>query len=248
MCDDRRVNNRPEALSFGSQATGYNRARPSYPSEAVEWLIADASRVVDVGAGTGKLTQVLVDLGREVTAVEPDDRMREQLQRALPAVRALPGMGERLPLEAAAAEAITFGQAWHWVDPARGSAEADRVLVDGGVLGLIWNFRDDDDPWVARLTEVLHRSPAEELGRRDRPPVTAPFVVAEQRLWRWVNRLSADDLLTLTASRSYVITAGDDERQRILDGARDLGRERMAADGGDLIELPYVTVAWRFSR
>lgn len=130
------------ANSFGEQAGLYERARPDYPDAAVTWLVGAARRVADVGAGTGKLTRVLRRLGREVVAVEPDAAMRAELVAAVPGVEVLAGTGEALPLPDTSVDAVTFGQAWHWVDPAAGSIEAARVLRPGGVLGLVWNARD----------------------------------------------------------------------------------------------------------
>lgn len=157
------------ARSFGSAAAVYETGRPDYPIQAVDWMLQPVVggerriRVADVGAGTGKLTRALQELGAEVVAVDPDPKMLETLRANVHAVPTFVGSAERLPLPDAGVDAVVLGQAWHWVDPVRGAAEAARVLRPGGVLGLVWNVRDDTVPWVARLTQIMHGSHAEQM-------------------------------------------------------------------------------------
>ncbi len=126
-----------QANSFGVAASVYERARPDYPEAAVDWLLPSGSpRVLDLGAGTGKLTRMIAAGGAEVTAVDPSAGMLERLRRALPDVPALTGTAEQIPLDDGAVDAVLVGQAWHWVDVSRASAEVARVLRPGGRLGL----------------------------------------------------------------------------------------------------------------
>lgn len=237
------------ARSFGQEAGAYDRARPEYPAEAVEWLVGSARRVADVGAGTGKLTRGLLASGREVVAVEPDEKMRDTLSAALPEVECLAGSAEDLPLADDSVEAVTFGQAWHWVDPPAACREAARVLTPEGVLGLVWNVRDPEADWVAEMTRIIRISNGEAMAAlATSPPFTAPFSSAETRRWTWSRTLTREAVLDLVRSRSYYITAPPDEQERILDGMRTLLATHPALADRDDIEMPYVTIAWRVTR
>jgi SAM-dependent methyltransferase len=137
---------RQRALSFGAQAELYDRVRPAYPPQVLSLLGADlpagqvgTKRIADVGAGTGKLTALLVDAGWDVDAVEPDPGMRTVLAARLPGVRVHAGQGEQLPFPDASVDAVVYGQAWHRVDAVAGAHEAARVLRPGGMLAMLWN-------------------------------------------------------------------------------------------------------------
>jgi SAM-dependent methyltransferase len=241
------------SLSFGAAAGAYESGRPDYPREAVEWMLAPvrqhdrALRAADVGAGTGKLTRTMVEAGAEVVAIDPDSVMLAALREHVHGVPTFVGTAERMPLPDASVDAVLLGQAWHWVDPVAASAEAGRVLRAGGVLGLVWNIRDDADPWVARLTAAMHGSHAEEMLQREGPRVADPFPVLEARTWTWTRSLTRSALLDMAASRSYVITASESDRARILGAVNALFDERRVteATGDEVVDLPYVTHAYR---
>ncbi|MFJ8747475.1 class I SAM-dependent methyltransferase [Embleya sp. NPDC127516] len=171
-----------QARSFGAAADAYERGRPPYPPEAVAWLVPeDARTVVDLGAGTGKLTRALRAAGREVVAVEPSVGMREQFARVLPDVRVLDGTGESIPLPDSSVDVVVCAQAWHWVDPERAVPEAARVLRPGGRLGLVWNFRDVSVPWVAELDQILRDCAAAPTDDRQVEGVGALFGPVERQ-------------------------------------------------------------------
>lgn len=240
------------ATSFGAQAGDYEAGRPEYPFEAVAWMLermpADSRRVADVGAGTGKLTRVLTQApDAEVVAVDPDPEMLAALRGAVPGVPTFVGSAERLPLPEASVDAVVLGQAWHWVDPVAGSTEIGRAVRSGGVLGLIWNIRDDRVEWVRRLTEVMHGSHAEIMLAEGDPVVTAPFGPLDQERWEWVRPVTRDVLHRMAASRSYIIIAPDEEKTRIR-GELDALFDELDLHGDATIDLPYVTRAYRAVR
>lgn len=237
------VDKATRARSFGAAADAYERARPGYPDAAVEWLVPEgARRVLDLGAGTGKLTRSLAARGVEVVAVEPLAEMREQLGAALPEVRAVEGTAEAIPLEDDSVDAITVAQAWHWVDPERATAEAARVLRPGGTLGLIWNRRDERIDWVRRIGEVMGSQGAEVIDM-DEVEIGAPFGPTERFVTDWERPMDVDLLVEMAASRSYVITATPKRRAEILDGIRVLVESDPHL--GTEFDFPYRTYCFR---
>lgn len=238
-----------KATSFGAAAEDYEAARPNYPFDAVAWMLEKlphgARRVADVGAGTGKLTRVLADApDSEVVAIDPDPAMLAKLRETVPGVPTFLGTAEQLPLPDASLDAVVLGQAWHWVDPAVGSAEVGRVVVPGGTLGLIWNTRDSRTDWVRRLTEIMHSSAAEVLLETTGPAVAAPFGVLEAKEWEWVRPMTRAQLHRMADSRSHLITASVPDRGRIHDDM-DVLFDELGLDWEQTIDLPYVTRAFR---
>jgi SAM-dependent methyltransferase len=242
------------ARSFGAVADRYARARPGYPAAAVEWLLeAGPGRdVVDLAAGTGKLTQVLVEAGAAVVAVEPDEGMRAALAGAVPGVEALAGTAEALPLPDGSADAVLVAQAFHWFDVEPACDEIARVLRPGGVLGLLWNLRDGSIPWVADLDRILDwpadvvaragdlsyeeiaRHPAFTAGGRREFPNPVPFTPS--RLVDWA------------ASTSRVATRPEEERAAVLESVAELARTHPDLHDAPVFAMPYTTVAIRFCR
>jgi ubiquinone/menaquinone biosynthesis C-methylase UbiE len=147
-------------LGFSREAQAYARGRPEYPAAILPWLtddmgLAAGKVVVDLGAGTGKFTKLLVQTGADVIAVEPVAAMRAPLASSLPGVQCLAGRAEAIPLATASADALVCAQAFHWFANAAALAEIHRVLRPGGRLGLIWNVRDESVDWVAAITEII---------------------------------------------------------------------------------------------
>jgi len=242
MPDDYR---REHAVSFARAAQAYERGRPPYPAAAIDWLLPDgAQRVLDLGAGTGKLTRLLAARGLAVTAVEPLAEMRDQLSRAVPDVPALAGTAEQIPLPDASVDAVLVAQAWHWVDVAAAVPEVARVLTRGGWLGLLWNVRDEREDWVAKLGEITRRREGPHASSRrisQSPAVGPPFGPVERRDVTWVHHLTPAELTDMIASRSYVITLPTSERAEMFAEVDDLLGAHPALAGAAEIALPYVT-------
>ena len=242
---------RSPGRSFGSVAAGYAAQRPSYPADAVAHLLGRGGglRVLDVGAGTGLLAEVVLAAGHEVVAVDPAPEMLGQLSARLPGVPALAGTAESVPLADAAVDAVVAGQAAHWFDVAPASREFRRVLRPGGVLGLVWNTRDESVPWVAALGELLageaRGHPADsDVVDSFAAALEADVAVAESRV---VQRLTPDDVVGNIATRSYVAVMDEGTRVAFLDGVRHLLADHPDTRGGDVLELPYRTTAYRLT-
>ncbi len=233
------------SLSFGAEAAAYERGRPSYPPEAIDWLLAsDASKVLDLGAGTGKLTTRLVERGLDVVAVDPIPEMLELLSSSLPDTPALLGTAEEIPLPDDSVDTVLVAQAWHWFDPERAVKEVARVLRPGGRLGLVWNTRDERLGWVKDLGHIIGQ---EHDPFSSTVSLSEPFTGVERHQVEWTNYLTPQALIDLVASRSYCITSPEKVRTRTLDRVRELLATHPALANSSGLALPYVTVCIRAS-
>lgn len=243
-----------QARSFGAVAAEYDRVRPGYPPEVVRWGLGDdPRRVLDLGAGTGTLTRLLLGLGHDVVAVEPDPLMREQLLAVTPGARVLAGSAEALPLPDGSVDAVLVAQAWHWTDHARAAVEVARVLRPGGVLVLLWNVRDAGHPLTAAVTSAVVAH-APDLAARagagtyaDRLDARVPDVrlVADGTArFDSSRRYAVADLVALVATWSYVALAP--ARDTIL---AEVGRAAEGlADPDGTVVLAQSVHAHRFVR
>lgn len=246
MIVNRDPNARGPYTVFADVAGAYERGRPTYPEEAVRWLAGDDPRdVVDLGAGTGKLTRALVALEHRVTAIEPLPEMLELLPANAPGAFAILGNAEIIPLPDAHADVVTCAQSFHWFDHALALPEIARVLRPDGRLALVWNTRDDREPWVARLSDTIG---SEAIGRGDvETPIAASglFGPVERVEFRHEQLLDRETLVELALSRSYCAKLPSAERDPILDAVGRLYDEFAGPDG---IRLPYVTECFRTQR
>jgi ubiquinone/menaquinone biosynthesis C-methylase UbiE len=244
------------ATAFGGAAEEYERGRPGYPEEAIDALagefgLAPDSVVVDLAAGTGKLTRSLVGRFGRVIAIEPLDEMRDRLERRVPEAEPVPGTAEEIPLADSSADAVLVAQAFHWFDGRRTLDQIARVLRPGGGLALLWNttpWENRETPWFAMLDDLLERRRVDlatlrrnasglwrrafEGERRFEPLVEATFANEQ--------RMTPDEFVNGFASRSYVAVLEPDDRAVLLAEVRDL------LDRGDApVERGLVVVPMR---
>jgi SAM-dependent methyltransferase len=249
--------------SFGTAAGAYAEHRPDYADAAVRWTLEPVRgrhplRVLDLGAGTGKLTATLVGLGAEVTAVEPDPAMLAELRREIPSARALAGRAEEIPLPDSSVDAALAGQAMHWFDLDRAIPEIARVLTPGGVLAGLWNVDDDRVGWVETLAEIskgqanatLQRW-RERIGRARQQRLAAAgpglFGAVEVGEFPHGQRRTADSLVATIATHSNLLVMAEPERARLLAQVRDFLRTQPETAAGEFV-LPMVTAVLRATR
>jgi len=234
------------AGGFASAADAYERGRPGYPEEAVAWIagrlgLGPGKDVLDLAAGTGKLTRALVPFGARVIAVEPIDEMREHLLRALPDIDVFDGTAEAIPLPDASVDGVTCAQAFHWFRIDEALREIHRVLRPGGGLALVWNVRDLSDPLQARIQEITAEHGAEVRSHRDIDPArevgeSGLYGPVEERSWPYVQRLSCAHLVDRISSTSYIALLDPETRADVL------SRVLEAADGlPEPMAIRYVT-------
>jgi SAM-dependent methyltransferase len=233
--------------SFDSVAADYELHRPDYPDEALRWAATQfelkaGSRVLDVGAGTGKLTRGLLALGFDVVAIEPGGPMLAQLRAAVPEAEAHEASAESIPLPDATADAAFAGQAYHWFDRERALPELHRVLSPGAGLVLLWNWWDERDPLQRELGELIgyagHRpGPEEEL------PGEPWFRDVGRTVVDTVQESSPDALVNYLSTASAFVVAEPDERKESLRAVHEL-----AARYGERFPLPRRTYVFAFER
>jgi SAM-dependent methyltransferase len=237
---------RGPAASFAKVAGEYDRARPGYPDEAVRWLTGDAPvDVVDLGAGTGKLTRSLVALGHRVVAIEPLPEMLGLLRRAAPSATAMVGSAESVPLPAESADVVVAAQAFHWFDHDAALPEIARVLRPGGWLALVWNTRDDRVPWMGRLSRTIGGESIEEWDAPAPIRASSLFGPVEQARFAHSQRLDRTTLRELVLSRSYCASRPPAEREPVLAEVDALYDDVAGPDG---LELSYLTECFRAGR
>ena len=244
------------AASFGRDTKNYAASRPAYPREAVSWMVGtDPCDVLDLGAGAGALTSVLLAAGHRVVAADPSAAMLDELGAHRPRACAVQCAAEALPFAPAGFDAVTVATAFHWFDASRALPEIARVLRSGGRLALTWNTRDESVPWVRRLGDLLRSVQPASLtadwgtGSVTRLRSCPLFDAIEQSEFAFAQLIDRDGLRALVVSRSYVQALAPPDRQRLLADVTTLFDETAAVtSAGDHrahLWLPYRSQCWR---
>jgi ubiquinone/menaquinone biosynthesis C-methylase UbiE len=247
---DQRID--PAASAFGGAAADYERARPSYPAQAIDVLrtrggLGPGGRVLDLAAGTGKLTRLLVEAGAEVIAVEPVPGMRDELAAAVPEVDVRDGVAEAIPAEDGSVELVTVAQAFHWFRFDEALGEIRRVLAPGGSVAILFNERDERVPWVKTWNEVIewHSRRIAYYQRTDWDAVLADGGfgnIAYDRA-EWQQPMTRDLVASRVRSVSYIAELDEQGQQEYV------GRVLALVEGFDEpFDLPYVTHVWTATR
>lgn len=244
-----------EVNPFVGEGGAYDSVRPAYPDEAVAALIdaarrargADASgqggplRAADIGAGTGKMSELLARGGLLVDAVEPSEAMRAQAS-SIEGVTWHGGVAEDTGLPNDVYDIVVFAQSWHWMDPERAGVEAARILAPGGALGIVWNQMAVSIPWVHRLTRIMRSG---DVHRPDNPPTPgggfAPMTLTQIA---WEDRMTPEQILTLGTTRSSYIRSSEAGRARMQENLRWYLYDHLGYAPGEQVTIPYATLVW----
>ncbi|MBF6328888.1 class I SAM-dependent methyltransferase [Nocardia transvalensis] len=240
------------ANSFGPQAAAYAEHRPDYPAAGIRWVLEPlgakaALEAVDLGAGTGKLSAGLADVGARVIAVEPDEAMRAEFARRCPEIPIWGGSAEAIPLPDGSVDAVLAGQALHWFDQARAFPEIARVLRRGGVFGALWNAYDDDVAWVAGLDRVSRSRVSSTRSLEDRVPGHRLFHPFERAEFAHSQRRTAESLTATIGTHSHTLVITPEERAELLASISDYLRSLPETRDGEF-DLPLRTFVIRAVR
>jgi SAM-dependent methyltransferase len=244
----------PRRLTFGAHADAYERARPAWPDEVARWFVPNgAGLVVELGAGTGKLTRAVAARGVRVVAVEPDPRMLAVLRDL--GLEGVEGSAEAIPFDDGVADAVVAGSALHWFDLDGALPEIHRVLGSGGRLGFGWNHRDVRHPAIAAMSEVIYASrPSRQTSGWQREDWTVAVTVGglfrnvEQVLFELVHELPREALEDHLLSYSGLAALSHDEHRRVLADVTNILDGDPSLHDGDRLRLPFVVDAYRATR
>jgi SAM-dependent methyltransferase len=239
------------AVGFDRAASAYERGRAGYPAPAIEAILAhtDAApgrTLLELGAGTGKLTRELVGSGARVLALEPVAGMREMLARTAPGAEPLEAVAEDVPLADGSVDAVVAAQCFHWFHPEAASAEVARVLAPGGAVAVVWNRRDESVAWMREFTRIADAHAGDAPRYRDGHwrrgfDANPSFAPLEQRAWPHCGQAGRDVVLARAASMSFVAALDEEPRERLLAEFAQLLDTHPDTRGRDDVALPYVT-------
>lgn len=235
---------------FGREAEAYERSRPSYPREVVAWLVENlritpAALVVDLAAGTGKMTRLLVPTGARLVAVEPVEGMHQILRRLLPSVAVVSSTAEAMPFAAGSIDAVCVAQAFHWFDADGAFAELGRVLRPGGRVGIVWNARDRAVDWVDRtwaiMDQVERRAPWRDHEHwRDSALGARPgFGELHTATFRHEQSVTPEGVVDRIRGVSHAAVLPPPERAAVLDAVRHVLATHPDTRGREELRIPY---------
>lgn len=246
----------PLFKGFGAVPDTYEKGRPGYPDAITEWLRRDLQirpgvTVLDLGAGTGKFTRRLLEVGADVIAVEPEPRMRYSFARKHPDVRLLEGQAEAIPLPAGRVDVVICAQAFHLFANPEAVTEIHRVLKPGGRLGMVWNLRDTRVPWVERLAAIVNRHAGDfpryysgQWRQVLNQHFGGKYAPLSEKDWQHNHTGSPEDVIVRRiGSISFIAALPDDQRAALMSDVRQLIAEDPELAGRDIVSVPYHTVA-----
>lgn len=238
------------ARSFERIGADYDRFRPGFPTAAAELLLPErVENALDLGAGTGKFTELLTDRAGSVIAVEPSATMLDVLRAKLPGVRSLEGSAERIPIGDQSVDVVAVAQAFHWFDRDAACSEIRRVLVPGGRLGLFWNHYDPACAWDRAAQRIAHPAVDDADPAASTTPDALPgFVFLQNLELRWRETITRDDYLSRWGTVSSFIVADDSTRAGMIAAIERVLDEHPATRGRAEFELPQVTSAFIYRR
>lgn len=233
-----------QCLDDGGQT--YIDVRPSYPDKLIDLLqITEETKVLDIGAGTGKLTSQLLQRTAQVWAVEPAPEIADGFFRVLPEfprTHFRSATGEDTGLGKQAFDVVTYGQCWHWLDAPAASREAARLLRAHGRIAIFFNQLDVSQPWVLQLTRIMRSG---DVQKTTKPPqLTRDFTKPELELDYWVDPMSVDDIFRLGETRASWINSSPENRRRMRENLRWYLCEELGYDAQSTVSLPYQTQLW----
>ena len=246
-----------EAAEKGFQvaAEAYERGRPEYPQEAIDFLIrtlgiSSGTTVVDLGAGTGKFTRLLVPSGARIMAIEPVEGMISKFISLLSRIEILPGTAETIPLSSSSVDVVTVAQAFHWFQAESALREIHRVLKPRGKLGLVWNVRNESVEWVARITDIIDpfqgNTPRYKTSQwRQAFEKTDLFTPLSKSVFKHIHQCEYEDVINRVASISFIAALSSTEKQKVLNEVREFLEHHWMTKGKEKIGFPYRTdVFW----
>ncbi|WP_225773923.1 class I SAM-dependent methyltransferase [Pseudomonas sp. Marseille-Q5115] len=248
----------PKFHGFSLVSDTYDQGRPGYPPEIKKWLTAEMeiknqTAVLDLGAGTGKFTRLLVDLHANVTAVEPEPSMAERFHKTLPGITLLSGTADEIPLPSQSMNAVVCAQSFHLFASEQSMREIHRVLKPGGHLGLFWNVRDASVGWVHELAEIVNEFAGDHPRYYDnkwREPlnngIRHGYAPLKEATWKHLHTGSPEDVIVRRIkSISFIAAAPEPQKTQIMERVRKLIAEHPELAGKAEISVPYETRAVR---